>query len=165
MMDAKPDVIRYVVPRDVLRRIYWRRLMKRPSRIVLMFLLVVLGMNVLTRVPDDPWRIFGFMCILLCLFGPTALWIQLGRAIDANPHLTDEKSLEFNERRVIASGADWRNELAWTRFKGLSEDAAYFYLELPTPGLATVIPKRAMNDSQQAAFRRAAAAIGRAAGA
>jgi hypothetical protein len=95
----------------------------------------------------------GFVLLLLAALFPLNVYRALARAIDGNSQYTDPKTVEFSPTRVIVTGPNWKSELPWTTFKGLSEDPSYFYLHLSDNGMASVIPKNSFTPESQKQFR------------
>jgi hypothetical protein len=148
-----PDTqrISYQVPRDVLIRIWWRRMMLRPRRLLLSAIILLIGISLFFLYPDDLF--VGLIFLLLLVFMPIAQYRVIAKAVDNDRMLTDSKTLEFSPAQVVVTGPNWKCELPWTMFLGFSEDATYFYLHLSDNGIASVIPKSAFSREQQQRFR------------
>jgi hypothetical protein len=123
--------------------------------------LVYYGVVYLPLLPTTPAVLvffilgLGFFCYL-----PLKIYWGLGKAIDGNSQWTDRKTLEFGPFGVTTTGPDWRNENAWTRFKGFFEDADYFYLRVTNEKwVVAIIPKSAFTEEEEDAFRDYASRI------
>jgi hypothetical protein len=151
-----PDTqrINYQVPRDVLIRIWWRRMMLRPRRLLLSAIILFVGISLFFLYPDDLF--VGLILLSLLVFMPVAQYRVIAKAVDNDRMLTDPKTLEFSPAQLVVTGPNWKCELPWTRFLGFSEDANYFYLHLSDNGIASVIPKSAFSGEQQQRFRECA---------
>ncbi len=125
--------------------------MFRPRRLASMAALLVCGMFLLAF--DRGSQSIGIFLFVLCVLLPIFLYRGLGRVVDGNSQLTDPKTVEFGQSRLVVVGPDWRSEMPWTRFHGFSEDADYFYLHLSKTGLASVIPKSSFTPEQRQKFR------------
>ena len=148
-----PDTqrISYQVQRDVLIRIWWRRMMLRPRRLLISAIILLVGISLFFLYPDDVF--VGLIFLLFLIFMPIAQYRVIAKAVDNDRMLTDPKTLEFSPTQLVVTGPNWKSELPWTRFLGFSEDAAYFYLHLSDNGIASVIPKSAFSAEQQQRFR------------
>jgi len=144
--------VSYQVPRDVLIRIWWRRMMLRPRRLVFSALILLISIALFFLYPDDPF--VGLIFLMFLVFMPIAQYRVLAKAVDNDRILTDPKTLEFGASQLVLTGPDWKSEMPWTRFRGFSEDATYFYLHLSDNGIASVIPKSAFSPDQQQRFRQ-----------
>jgi hypothetical protein len=96
----------------------------------------------------------GLAFLLFIIFMPIAQYRVLAKAVDHDRMLTDPKTLEFGSSQLVLTGPNWKSEMPWTRFRGFSEDATYFYLHLSDNGIASVIPKSAFSSEQQERFRQ-----------
>jgi hypothetical protein len=143
--------IRYQVPRDILIRIWWRRMMLRPRRLLFSAAILLVGITLFFLCPDDVF--VGAIFLLFLVFMPIAQYRVIAKAVDNDRMLTDSKTLEFSSTQLVVTGPNWKSEMPWTRFLGFSEDATYFYLHLSDNGIASVIPKSAFSAEQQQQFR------------
>jgi hypothetical protein len=144
--------ISYQVPRDILIRIWWRRMMLRPRRLFFTAVILLIGISFLFVWPDDMF--VGLIFLLFLVFMPIFLYRALAKAVDNDRMLTDPKTLDFGSSQLVVTGPNWKSEMTWSRFKGFSEDATYFYLHLSDNGIASVIPKSAFSAEQQQIFRQ-----------
>src|SRR6266404_4903588 len=124
----------YQVPRAVLVRIWWRRMMLRPR--ILGGMATMLGIAVFCFVVREGMEYAGFLLLLFIALTPFNVYRALARAVDGNSQYTDPKTLEFSSSRLVVTGPNWKSELPWTTFKGFSEDPTYFYLHFSDNGLA-----------------------------
>ena len=99
-------------------------------------------------------RLLAVLPVVFLLLAPLNVYQLYARSVDGEPQLTDQKTLEFSFSRLAFTGPDWRNEMTWKRFKRFSEDAEYFFLDLPHSSLAVIIPKSAFTPEQQRTFRQ-----------
>lgn len=143
--------ITYQMPRDVLIRIWWRRMMLRPRILIWLSFDIVLA--IACFILGGGAEIAAYFLLGVAIAGPVAIYRGLAKAIDTDPAWTDLKTLEFGSSRLVSTGPNWKNEIPWTRFQGFSEDPAYFYLHIADNGLASVIPKNAFTPDQQQSFR------------
>ena len=152
-----PLTVSYQMPRDVLIRVLFRRVFFRWRR--LRGILLILVAAVLFYIAGRDFRVVSYLAIALIFFLPWALYRGIVRLIDQNAQYTAPKTLAFGPAAVVVTGPNFKSELAWSMFKGFSEDADYFYLHLADTGFDSVIPKAAFTAEQQEAFRRYAAAL------
>jgi hypothetical protein len=143
--------ISYQVPRHVLIGIWWRRMMLRPNRLIAIALLVIF--SIVGFAVGGGMEYAGWVFVGLLIMMPISVYRVLVRAVENNKQLTDPKTVEFGATRIVVTGPDWKNEMAWTRFRGFSEDPGYFYLHLSDNGLASVVPKSAFSPEQEQIFR------------
>ena len=145
------DKICYQVPRDVLIRVWWRRLMFRPWLLLLMAFLLVFSATcfVIRRGMEYAGSIFAVFLVL----APLSAYRILAKAADNDRAWTDRKTMEFGPSQIVVTGPDWKTEMSWRRFKRFSEDSTYFYLDLLDNGLGSVVPKSAFSIEQQERFR------------
>jgi len=141
----------YQVPRGALIWTWWKRLMSSPRTLIALSIWAVLAVGCLF-LPGDLRFLAVFPAVFL-LLAPINVYQLYAKSVDGEPQSTDQKTLEFSRSRLAFSGPDWRNEMAWTRFKRLAEGPEYFFLELRRSSLAVVIPKSAFTPEQQQAFR------------
>lgn len=97
---------------------------------------------------------FGLILLLTQVFIPIIQYRALAKAVDNDRIWTDPKTLDFSSSQLVSTGPNWKIESPWTRFKGSSEDADYFYLHISDNGIAAVIPKSAFSAEQQQKFRQ-----------
>jgi hypothetical protein len=124
----------------------------RPRRLVITALIV--AFTVSCFLVRGGMEYGGFLGLGLFLFMPFNLHRVLAKAVDNNQIFTDPKTVEFGPTQLVVTGPNWKSEMPWTRFKGFSEDAIYFYLDLSDNGLASVLPKSAFSFEQQERFRQ-----------
>jgi hypothetical protein len=141
----------YQVPRAVWIRAWWKQTMlnRRTLLVLTMWAIMAVGCMFLL----DSMRLLAILPAFFLLLGPVNVYALYAKSVDSEPQLTDPKTLQFSRTRLAFVGPDWRNEMAWKRFKGLSEDADYFYLLPQHNSLCAVIPKRAFTPEQQQLFR------------
>jgi|GEM_PF-3273195 len=145
--------IHYQVPRDILLRIWWRRMLFHRNRArfyVLLF--VAVGLIVYAA----PRAIGVYVAIFICLYlalTPFTLRHRLAKAIDETPQFTDPKTVEVGPSHVIISGPNWRTEIPWTTYRAFSEDESYFFLSGTDARLPAVVPKSAFTAHQMEQFR------------
>jgi hypothetical protein len=126
-------------------------MMLRPNRLIAIALLVIF--SIVAFVVGGGAEYAGYVFVGLLIMMPISVYRVLVRAVENNKQLTDPKTVEFSSTRLVVTGPDWKNEMAWTRFRGFSEDASYFYLHLSDNGLASVVPKSAFAPEQEQIFR------------
>jgi hypothetical protein len=102
--------------------------------------------------PGD-YRLVALLPAVFVILAPVNVYQLYAKSVDSEPQTTDEKTVEFSPSRLAFTGPDWRNEMSWSRFRGLSEDARYFFLELRHSSLAILVPKAALTAEQQTLFR------------
>jgi len=146
----------YQIPARVLIRIWWRRLMFSPRVLVAVSVCTLIGAGCLA-LPDD-LRLFSILPLFIAFMTPINAHRSLAKSVHCEPQWTDPRTLDFSASRLIFTGPDWRNEMAWSRFKGFSEDTGYFYLHLRYEPLVSVIPKSAFTPGEQEKFRECAKA-------
>ena len=144
--------VSYQVPRDVLIRIWWRRMMLRPRCLAFIAILVLTSALCIFLFQDMQY--VGFACLGMLVAMTNILYRAVAKAVDNDRILTDPKTLEFGASQLVLTGPDWKSEMPWTRFNGFSEDVTYFYLHLSDNGIASVIPKSAFTSEQQQLFRQ-----------
>src|SRR5262245_14510602 len=144
--------VHYQVPRDILVRILWLRMLLRPRRLASLALLALTAMLIRFGKPGSDLFVFTFVGAV-AIFIPINLYRMIAKAVDDNAQLTDPKTVEFNASRLVVTGPNWRSELPWTTFHGFSEDDSYFYLHLSSNGFASVVPKATFTPEQKEAFR------------
>jgi hypothetical protein len=151
---ALPDTqkVSYQVPRDVLIRIWWRRVVLKPR--MLIAAAVLIGASIVLFVERGGMEYVGYCALVFLAIVPVSLYLALRRVVDGKSQLTDHKTLEFGPTHLVITGPDWKNEIPWSYFKGFSEDDTYFYLHLNRTGIATIIPKSAFSSEQQLLFRK-----------
>lgn len=125
--------------------------MLRPRRLIATVLLVALFIGGLLA--GGGMEYVGWVALGALIMTPINLYRVLVRTVENNKQLIDPRTVEFNSTRLVVTGPDWKNEMAWTRFLGFSEDASYFYLHLSDNGLASVVPKSAFTPEQEQIFR------------
>ncbi len=151
---ALPDTqkVSYQVPRDVLIRIWWRRMMFRRRR--LLFIAFLIAFSAACFVMRGGMEYAGIIFSVFLVMMPISLYRVLAKAADNDRVWTDPKTVEFSSSQIVVTGPNWRTEMPWTRFKRFSEDTTYFYLDLSDNGLGSVIPKSAFSTEQQQKFRQ-----------
>jgi hypothetical protein len=127
-------------------------MMFRPRRLLFSAVILLVGISFLFVWPDDLF--VGLLFLLFLVFMPIAQYRAIAKAIDNDRTWTDPKTLDFSSAQLVLVGPNWKSELPWTRFRGFSEDAIYFYLHLSDSGLASMIPKSAFSSQQQQLFRQ-----------
>lgn|SRR5579862_257182 len=149
-----PDTQRvsYQVPRDVLVRIWWRRMMLRPFRLLCSVIILLISISFFFLWPNQMF--VGVIFLMFLVFMPIAQYLVIGKAVDNDRTWTDPKILDFSSSQLVLTGPNWKTEMPWTRFIGFSEDATYFYLHLSNSGIASVIPKSSFSAEQQQLFRQ-----------
>ena len=125
--------------------------MLRPRRLLFSVIILLVGISLFFLYPDDVF--VGLIFLSFLVFMPIAQYRALAKAVDNDRMLTDPKILDFGPSQLVVTGPNWKSEMAWSRFKGFSEDATYFYLHLSDNGIASVIPKSAFSAEQQQQFR------------
>ena len=129
--------------------------MLRPRLLISLCVIVVLA--ILFFFQGGGFEITGYILLGMVIAAPINIYRALAKAIDNDSQWTDRKTLEFSQSGIVVTGPDWKNEWSWKRFKGFSEDADYFYLDLSTANrLASVVPKTAFTSEQQQKFRECA---------
>src|SRR6266446_3733530 len=153
-----PETLRisYQMPRDVLIRIWWKRMILRPR--IIGGMTIMLAGATFFFVIRAGMQSAGFVLLALFILSPINIYRVLAKAIDGNSQHTDPKTIELSSTRLVITGPNWKSELSWTTFRGFSEDAAYFYLHRADKALASVIPKSAFTPGSQQLFREYAKA-------
>jgi hypothetical protein len=149
-----PQTISYQLPRDVLIRVLFRRMLFRPNRIRKMALFLVAAILFYFASDQRDLHYVAFALFLVVLFLPLGLYRGIAKAIDQNSQFTDPKTVIFSPAGLVVAGPNYKSELAWTIFKGFSEDDTYFYLHLTESGFDSFVPKGAFTTEQQDEFRR-----------
>jgi hypothetical protein len=147
----------YQVARGALIWTWWKRIVFSPRTLIALSLWLVMAVGCLF-LPGD-FRFFAVLPALFFLLAPFNVYQLYAKAVDGEPQLTDEKTLEFSRTRLAFTGPDWRNEMTWKRFKRLSEDPDYFFLDLRHNSLAVVIPKGAFTPELEQSFRECAKSV------
>src|SRR5437868_8428887 len=106
--------VNYTIPRDVLLRILWRRIIFRTRHLVRTGVMLLCGIFFLVN--GHGYKYFGVFLLGLCVLFPIMLYRKLGRIIDLNSQFTDPKTVEFSQSRLIVVGPNWKSEMPWTRF-------------------------------------------------
>jgi hypothetical protein len=146
--------ITYQLSRDELVRKLWRWSMLRPSMLATMAALIAAAVASFTFGGAPP---IGALILTGMTIGPPfGIRTAAARAVDANPMLTDKKTVEFSSSRIVATGADWKFETPWNIFKRWSEDAEYFYLQRTRNTPPSLFPKHAFTAEQIVRFREIA---------
>ena len=141
----------FQVPREVLVRILCRRVMHRRHILLVSGICILIAglcifMGGITAVA-------GCFLLLFAVVRPFAVYLAIARGVGNHPQLTDPKTVDFSNAGIVASGNNWKTELAWTMYKGFSEDDSYFFLHISDNGMASVLPKSAFTKQQQLKFR------------
>jgi hypothetical protein len=152
----EPLKVSYRVPRDVLVRIWWRRMFVRPR--ILGAMTAMLAVAIFCFFARGRMEYAGLVLVLFLAMTPINIYRAVAKAVDGNSQYTDPKTVEFSSERLVVVGPNWKSDLPWTTFRGFSEDATYFYLHLSDNGLASVIPKSSFTGDSQAKFREYATA-------
>src|SRR5437867_697565 len=140
----------YKVSRRALIWTWWKRLMISPRTLIA--LSIWAAMAVACMFLPGNLRFLAMLPMVFLLLAPLNVYQLYAKSVDCEPQLTDQRTVEFSRSRLAFVGPDWRNEMTWKRFKGLSEDAEYFYLDLRHSDLAIIIPKSAFVPEQQQIF-------------
>jgi hypothetical protein len=156
MTAPQPDqeTITYQVPRDQLIRVLFRRMLVSPRRIRSNALFLVAAAFFYFSYPQ--LRVLSYAIVGVMILLPLALRRGIARVIDQNPQFTDPKTLTFGSEGILLVGPNYKSEMAWSMFRGFSEDTSYFYLHLTDTGFDSVLPKNAFTPSQQELFRKLA---------
>ncbi len=144
--------ISYQMPRNVLIRIWWKRMILRPLAIAEMTIMLA-AVATFCFVIRAGIQSAGFVILALLIMTPISIYRVLAKVVDGNSQHTDPQTLEFTSSRLIITGPNWKIELPRTTFRGFSEDATYFYLRLSDNGIASVVPKSAFTPESQQKFR------------
>ena len=147
----------YQVARDVLIWTWWKRVMFTPRTIIALSIWLV--MAVVCLFLPGGLRFLAVLPAVFLLLAPFNVYQLYAKAVDGEPQLADEKTLEFGRTRLAFTGPDWRNEMTWKRFKRLSENPDYFFLDLRHSNLAVVIPKGAFSPELELSFRECAKGV------
>ena len=126
--------------------------MLRPRRLVFSAFILLVGVSFFFLWPNDVF--VGVIFLMFLVFMPIAQYRVIAKAIDNDRTWTDPKTLDFSSSQLVLTGPNWKTEMPWTRFRGFSEDATYFYLHLSDNGIASLIPKSAFSPEQQCLFRQ-----------
>jgi len=155
--DQQTLTITYQNQRDVVIRVWRRRVLLRPRMVIAWS--AVLSCGVALIVIGKGFLIGGIIGVCLVALMPFIMHRALARAVDSDPSWTDLKTVEFSETGIISNGPNWKSELPWARFLSFSEDNQFFYLDVDKNGIAAIIPKAAMTAEQQNQFREFAKQI------
>lgn len=143
--------VTFQIPREVLVRILWRRVMQRRHIFIVSGLCILLaGLCIFI---GGSTAVAGCFLLVFALVRPFAVYLAIARGVGNHPQLTDPKTVDFSQAGIVASGSNWRTELPWTMYKGFSEDGSYFFLHISDNGMASVLPKSAFTAQQQSKFR------------
>jgi len=149
------QTISYELSRRAVTRVLFRRLSLRYRRVRTMVLLLIAATLFYSATDIREFHYLAFAMFAVVLWMPWSLYRGLRAAVDQNPRFTDPKTVSFSPAGLIASGPDYKTELAWTYFGGFSEDDNYFYLHYQTDSAsAALIPKSAFTPAQEDEFRR-----------
>src|SRR2546422_1725907 len=94
--------IDYQLPRDVLVRIWWRRMMLRPR--ILGGVATMLGLAAFCFLVREGMEYAGFLLLLFAAVTPVSVYRAVTRAVDGNAQYTDPKTLEFSSARPVVKG-------------------------------------------------------------
>jgi len=144
--------VSYQIPRDVLIRTWWRRMMIRPRR--LFFIAFLALFSVACFFVRGGMEYAGIVFVVFLVMMPINLYCVLAKAVDGDRVWTDPKTVEFSPAQILVIGPNWKTEMPWTRFKRFSEDSMYFYFDISHNGLGSVVPKSALSEQQQEILRR-----------
>jgi hypothetical protein len=156
--DIRHQTARYQVPRAVLIWTWWKRIMLRPRTLIALSIWLLMAVAIWSFFSGDV-RFLAIIPLVFVLIAPINVYQLYARAVDSEPQLTDLKTIEFSKNHFAAIGPDWRNETAWRRFKGFSENDEYFLLNIRYNNLAAIIPKKAFTPEQETAFRQCLAKL------
>lgn len=148
-MESGPIV--FQIPRDEQVKTLWKRMVLQ--RRYLQSLGLYLILSALLWVAGPSFLSAAVVVLIYPLTRPWVIYRVISRAVAQHPMLHERKTLEFNADGVTVSGTDWRNSRSWRHFKGWQEDPRYFYLEISSYGVASIIPKLAMSSQQQELLR------------
>jgi hypothetical protein len=154
--EAEVLKVSYQLPRDVIIRIWWKRMMRSPR--TLGGMATFIGAAAFCFLVREGWQFAGIAILFFTAMVPINTYRSVARAVDGNSLQTDPKTVEFSVSRVVVIGPNWKSEMPWTLFKGFSEDPDYFYLPLSDSGIASIIPKTAFTPKLQQKFREMATA-------
>jgi hypothetical protein len=141
----------YAIPRKELTALFWRRAVTRRRFVFSVGLFLALGIVVILA--NDDFRSAGVLLILYAVLRPVFAYLSATNSVN-QPSLLESKTLTFDANGLELSGSDWSSRRSWRHFKGWSEDAKHFYLEIVSNDIAsTVIPKSAMSESQRELLR------------
>src|SRR5258707_15194975 len=109
-----PETLRisYQMPRDVLIRIWWKRMILRP-RIIGGMTIMLAGATFFFEIRAG-MQSAGFVFFALFIFSPINIYRVLAKAVDGNSQHTDPKTLEFSSTRLVITVPNWKSELPWT---------------------------------------------------
>jgi len=127
-------------------------MMLRPRRLLFSAFILLVGISFFFLWPNDAF--VGLIFLMFLVFMPIAQYRAIAKAVDNDQTLTDSKTLDFGSSQLVVTGPNWKTEVPWTRFRGFSEDATYFYLHLSDNGIASVIPKSSFSAEQQQLIRQ-----------
>src|SRR5882672_2838465 len=92
--------IRYQLPRDVLLRIWWKRMLwRRPALFIVCVVLFILCLSFYLVLHRDDGLYMAAIVTGICLLRPLIIYRTLAKAIDGNAQFTDPKTLEFSEAK------------------------------------------------------------------
>jgi hypothetical protein len=148
----------YQVARRTLIWTWWKRLMFTPRTIIALSIWAAMAVGCMF-LPGN-FRFFAILPALFFFLAPVNVYQLYAKTVDSEPQLTDQKTLEFGPSRLVVTGPDWKTEVTWRRFRGLSEDEEFFYLHLQRSQLPVMFPKSAFTPDQQERFREWASATG-----
>jgi hypothetical protein len=96
--------VSYQVSRDILIRIWWRRMMLRPRRLLFSAVILLVGVSFFFLYPDDMF--VGVIFLMFLVFMPIAQYRAIAKAVDNDRILTDPKTLEFGSSQLVLTGPD-----------------------------------------------------------
>ncbi|HEY9225897.1 MAG TPA: YcxB family protein [Gemmatimonadaceae bacterium] len=118
--------------------------------------MTIVAVSLFARLVTHNWReIAGFTFFGLCLltlFAKLEQRLRWERAIEADPHSTEEHSVEVSDRGLAFWCNHARSELAWEGVRRVQETPKHF-LFVCGPFGACAVPKRLMSDSEDGELR------------
>ena len=103
-----------------------------------------------------------FLGIVLTFFTPPLHRASYANHVRKNAAIYTEKyCVAFDEQRLVYETPKTRTEIAWTWYRGVSEDQDYFYLLGDGGQVMSALPKRAFDHGGLTEFRRCSQAIPR----
>src|SRR5205809_6665560 len=109
-----PDTQRvsYQLPPDVPIRIWWRRMMRRPRRLIATAILLIF--TAISLALGDGMEYVGIIFLIWAVMMPINLYRVLAKPVATHKEVTDPRTVRFTSSRTVASGPDSNTELPWT---------------------------------------------------